>query len=223
MTMPPWSYTALDCFENCPKQYHSRYVLKRKSPETEQTKHGTEVHGALELRVRDGKPLPEAYRGYEPLAGAIAKQKDLGRAVTCEMPLAIDKEFKPCDFFGKNVWGRGKADLVVRNDPKAWVGDWKTGKVREKEFQVKIFAAFIFKMLPQIQTVTANNIWLAADKLGQTYTFERHQEPAIWNEILHKINRIELAFEKDAFNAKPSGLCGWCEVLDCPYNPKGGR
>jgi hypothetical protein len=219
MNIPPWSYTALDTFENCPKQYYHRYILKEKAKETEQMKHGTTVHTALEERLKDKKVLPVAYGGWEHFCNAIEKHR-LGAELQTELELALDAQFKPCSFFGVNVWGRGKADVAIIKGDRAWVGDWKTGKTREKEFQVKVFGAFLFKMFPQLNTINANNIWLQENKLGTTYTFLKHQEPLIWNEILHKINRIELAAEKNAFNAKPSGLCGWCDVKSCVHNQR---
>lgn len=218
MKIPPWSYSAIDTFDNCPKQYYHRYILKEKSPETEQMKHGTSVHTALENRLKINTPLPEAYGAYEGYCIAITKNAD-GKTLETEKELSLDDKFNPCGFFSKNVWGRGKADVVIHKNDKAWVGDWKTGKQREKDFQVKVFGAFIFKMLPEIQQITANNIWLQDGKLGQTYTFYRHQEPLMWNEILHKINRIDLAAERGTFDPKPSGLCGWCDV-SCVHNPR---
>ena len=218
-TIPPWSYSALSTFENCPKQYYHRYILREKEPETEVTKHGTAVHKALEDRLRDHvkKPLPDAYATYEKLAGGVEKAAE-GGLLMVELPLALDKSFQPCHFFGKEVWGRGKADVCILKGKKLWTGDWKTGKVREKIFQLQIFAAFLFKMFPLVDEIHANNLWLQANKIGENYKFTRAGESSIWQEILHKIGRVELAAEKDSFEPKQSGLCGFCSVKTCPHN-----
>ena len=135
-TIPPWSYSALSCFENCPKQYYHRYILREKEPETEVAKHGTEVHKALEERLKDHvkKPLPIAYIPYEKMARSVEKAAE-GGLLMIELPLALDKVFNPTGFFDKNVWGRGKADVVILKGKKLWTGDWKTGKVREVELK----------------------------------------------------------------------------------------
>lgn len=217
-SIPPWSYSALSTFENCPKQYYHKYILKEKEPDTEATRHGTEVHTALEDRLKKKKILPTAYSHYERLAGSVEKAAE-GGGLMVELPLAVDKEFKPTGFFDRDVWGRGKADVVIKKDHKLWVGDWKTGKIREKSFQVSVFAAFLFKMFPLVQVIHANNLWLQAGKIGENYKFSREGEPGIWQEILHKIGRMELASEKKRFDPKQSGLCGYCPVKSCQFNP----
>ncbi len=218
MKIPPWSYSALECFDTCPKRYYHRYILKEKEPENESNKHGTEVHKALEERVKDKKPLPKPYYMYEKFAKSVEKAGQ-GGVVMVEYPLAITKDFRPCDFFGADVWGRGKADVVVHKGSKMWIGDWKTGKVREKLFQIQVFAGFLFKLFPEVEEIHGNNIWLQAGKIGDAYSFTREKgEPIIWQDILYKISRIELAARKDSFDPKPSGICGFCYVKTCPHN-----
>ncbi|MDE2097888.1 MAG: PD-(D/E)XK nuclease family protein [Patescibacteria group bacterium] len=216
-TIPPWSYSAINTFDTCPKQYYHRYILKEKDPQTEVMLHGIEVHRALEYRLRDKKPLPEYLLPHEKLVLSIEKAAH-GGDVHAELPLAITKDFTPCGFFDADVWGRGKADIVVQKKNKLWVGDWKTGKVREKKFQVQVFAAFIFKMFPEAEIVYANNLWLQENKIGENYLFTREGEKALWADILYKISRIEQAYEKNKFDPKPSGLCGSCPVKSCPHN-----
>ena len=141
-----------------------------------------------------------------------------GGLLMVELPLAIDKFFVPTGFFSNNVWGRGKDDIVILKGKKLWTGDWKTGKVRENSFQLKVFAGFLFKLYPQVEEIHANNIWLQSGKIGDSYKFLRSEESSIWQEILHKIGRIETAFEKDSFEPKQSGLCSFCSISSCPHN-----
>lgn len=222
ISIPPWSYSALSTFEICPKQYYHKYILKEKEPETAVTVHGTEVHKALEERLRDKKPLPVHYKEYESLAGSIEKFAE-GGELFVEYPLALGKDFKPVGFFDGGVWGRGKADVVIKKGPKLWVGDWKTGKIREKGFQMSVFAAFLFKMFPGVTDIFGNNIWLNDNKLGTNYKFSRHGVDQLWLDILYKIGRIELVAERENFPPKQSGLCGWCSVKSCPFNTNQGE
>lgn len=217
ITLPPWSYSSINCFETCPKQYYHKYILKQKEPISVHAKNGTNTHTALEHRLRDKKPLDVAYSPYEKLVGSVEKAATGGELLV-EVPLAITKEFTPCGFFDRNVWGRGKADIVIKKLPRMWVGDWKTGKIREKKFQVQVFAGFLFKMYPEAEEIHANNLWLNDGKVGESYRFTKEGESSIWQEILYKLGRIELAASKDKFDPKPSGLCKMCFVKDCPFN-----
>ena len=217
MIIPPWSYSALDCFDNCPRMYKWRYILKNKSPDTTATKNGTEVHLALEERVRDNRKLPMPLVGFEPLAASVAQLKHKAD-VRVEQAVALDEKMAPCGFFDKNVWGRGKIDLLAVQNDKAWIGDWKTGKVREKPFQVSVFAAFVFKIFPQINAITANNLWLNVGKVGQKYSFLRENLDLLWSEILRKIYAVEDCARRDNFPEKPSGLCGYCNDTTCKFN-----
>lgn len=217
MVIPPWSYTALSCFENCPKQYYHRYILKEKEPESEQMRHGVLVHRALEERVRDGVPIPQAYARFEPLAARVALTKGAPRVtVEVEKPFGVDETLAVCDFFSPKVWGRGKVDVVICKENTATILDWKTGKKRDNDSQLKIFAAFIFNAHPSVEVVYAANIWLEHGGPGQR--FEYRDSHALWAEIVRRVNRIVTAAEKEAFDPKPSGLCAYCPVTSCPHN-----
>ena len=63
-----WSFSALDTFKTCPRQYEAKYVSKSVQEEkSEQMLWGERVHKAFELRQLDGTPLPAGlerrYRG----------------------------------------------------------------------------------------------------------------------------------------------------------------
>jgi RecB family exonuclease len=219
--LPPWSYSSLEKFENCPKQWYHKYILKEKEPDTVHTRYGTLVHTGLENRMRDKTPLPNELRRYETMASSIEKSAEAENAeLFVELEMAVDKEFKPVGFWDEAVWGRGKLDIGVKNGPKMWIGDWKTGKVREKAFQVSVFAAFLFKLFLDLEEIHANNIWLQSGRIGESYRFTRQSSEApVWQEIMRKIGRIELAAERGRFDPKQSGLCAYCPVKSCAYNP----
>jgi hypothetical protein len=220
--LPPWSYSSLEKFENCPKQWYHRYILKEKEPDTVHTQYGTMVHTDLENRLRNKTPLENELRRYEPLVSSIEESGE-GGELYVELPLALDKDFKPVGFWDSSVWGRGKLDVGVKKGPKMWLGDWKTGKVREKAFQVSIFAAFLFKMFLDLEEIHANNIWLQPGRIGESYKYTRSSsEHPLWTEIVRKIGRVELAAERGRFDPKQSGLCAYCPVKSCTFNPNRG-
>lgn len=221
--IPPWSYTALSTFENCPRQYYRRYILKEKEPETSEMKWGNEVHKQLEERLKFDKPLPEGMRQWEPLAGSV-KKAARGKDLQTEFGFGVESDLKPCDFFSKRVWGRGKADILVVDDTAAWIGDWKTGKPREKEFQLGVFAGFVFAWYPRVKRIAANNLWLKEHKAGPTYYFSRENDMAtIWAAIHSRVKQIEACMNAGSWPERPSGLCGWCHDKTCKHNPHKDR
>jgi hypothetical protein len=46
----------------------------------------------------------------------------------CEYKMGLTENLEPCDFFAKDVWFRGAADLIILDEEAetAWVIDYKT-------------------------------------------------------------------------------------------------
>lgn len=119
-----WSFSSLGTFESCPRMWQSKYVDKTyKEPPQAHLEHGIRVHSALEHRVKDGTPLPEDLIQHEKYVQAFNAFP--AKAVLTEVKLGLTKDFKPCEFFAKDVWWRGVVDIALLNDKKAWVGDYK--------------------------------------------------------------------------------------------------
>jgi hypothetical protein len=112
----------------------------------------------------------------------------------------------------KNVWCRGIIDIGVVGSKKAYLLDWKTGKHKPNSDQLMLFAALAFAYYPWIEKVVCGFIWLKDSKFDkEIYTREQIQE--IWSEFLPRVDRLEIAFNEDKWQAKPSGLCrNWCPV-----------
>ena len=223
VTLPPWSYTAIDTFDTCPYQYHWKFILKNKEPATEEMLEGRRVHDALEKRVAANVALPAPYAKYDPLCQSIIRGAEAaGGEIRTELKVGLNRELKPCDFFDKQVYGRGALDVTVMTPPKnpdlVFIGDWKTGKTREKDFQVKIFALFGFLTWPSLTRVDACNIWLPTLKVGQRYRFFREDVPRIWSEMYIKLSAMEMAAATDNWVKRQSPLCAWCPVKDCEFN-----
>jgi hypothetical protein len=209
-----WSFSNLDMFGNCPRQFKHKHILKEKEPETEASIYGTRVHKSFEERLRDDKPLTSDLQKFEPLCMSI-KAKGVPLV---EQRMGIARDGSATSFFGKDVWGRGVIDVALVGEKAAWVGDWKTGKKREKSEQQKVFSLFLFHTYPQLETVKGNYIWLQNNEIGNTYTFRREDVPLMWKELLPRIEAVHGAIEKDSFPPKPSGLCrGWCGVSSCEF------
>jgi hypothetical protein len=212
MTIPAWTYSQLDKFETCPRQfYHVRVKRDVTEPPTEHTIWGEKVHSALEHRVESGTPLPEGMQQWEPLARKIASMPG---AKLCEQKMAVDKNFQPTDW--SNAWSRGIADVLVVHKDKAAVMDYKTGK-RKLTDQLTLYAAYTFAKYPEVNTVTTGFVWLKDKKIDRE-SFDRADNAKIWQNFLPRVRKLEIAYEKDAWPCRPSGLCrGWCPVKTCEF------
>jgi len=210
--MQPWSYSHLDKFETCPKQfYHVKVAKDIVEPPTMHTDWGHTVHSAVEARVRDGTPLPDGMTQWESIVGQIAA---LPGEMHAEVKLAVDSAFQPADW--DTAWSRGIIDLMILTETQAAVIDWKTGKYKPSE-QIALYVAYVFAHFPQVMEVSGMYVWLKERKLSIS-KYKRSDVAAIWQDMLPRIARLEGAYEQDKWPPKPSGLCnGWCPVRSCQY------
>lgn len=219
MKKPAWSFSSLNQFVNCPRQYQLLRVTKEvKQVESTEMKWGNEVHKHLENRVKDGTPLPDSLSHLE---GLVRKILHYEGEVHTEKQLCINEEFKPIGWFDKDAWCRGIVDIGVRQGKRYWVGDYKTGKRRPDSDQLMLFAALVLHHNPDIDTVRTSYIWLK-DRSIDTERYTREQLPEIWQHFMPKITRLEKAYEQDKWQSKPSGLCSWCPVTKahCEFSKK---
>ena len=212
--MKAHSYSSLTKFETCPHQFYRVKVVKDViEPSTEHTEWGTRVHLALEERVRDKKPLPDWAAQWEPLVGKFDAH---GTKVFCELEMGLTRSFKPTGFDSDDCWYRGIIDVGV-DGRRAFLGDYKTGKIKEDHDQLKLFAATYMCSNEHVDSCLTKYFWL---KFGKSSKLEvpRTEVPVIWQEFLPRFHRLEAAFEKDKWLKNPSGLCrGWCPVRDCEH------
>ena len=77
--------------------------------------------------------------------------------------------------------------------------------------------AEIVSIGPEVEEVTTGFIWLK-DKKVDKEVFKREQLHEIWQGFLPRVIKLESAYDRDSWPARPSGLCkGWCHVRECPH------
>jgi hypothetical protein len=211
--MKAWTFSQLEKYQTCPKQfYHLRVIRDTEDPPTDATRWGEEVHTAFENRINEGTPLPV---GMEQWEGFARKLISLQGTKYAEVELAVDNNFKPCDW--NNAWSRGIVDLLIIHGSSAVVLDYKTGK-RKPSHQLSLYAGYVFAHYPEVNKVTTIFAWLKDKKLDQE-TFTRDSVAEIWQAFLPTVRKLELAHEHNQWPARPSGLCrNWCNVLSCTHN-----
>ena len=227
-----WSHSALGDFDTCPYQYAAKRVYKTAPyEETEATIWGTRVHKVAEdlvngVAVND----PEVEKLVKPYTDLFLKQKETAEVLT-EHKMGLTEGWKPCDFMAPDVCGRVISDVLVLRGDEAFVYDYKGGKRRDKNGNLKTISntQLIINSLsvaihfPHITRFSGKYIYLGeADPQHRTpgmAPMERKDLLPHLQELQAKIKRVKEAVEYDNFAFRPSGLCrAYCPSYDCPHN-----
>ena len=217
-----WSHSSLKDYEGCPRRYYEAKVLKKYPfTDTQATIYGKELHEAAEFYIKDDKPLPQQFAFVKDTLDALKAKPD---RKLCEHKMGIRADLSPCDFFDKDVWCRGIADLLIVNDDNltARVIDYKTGnnKYPDRE-QLKLMALMVFAHFPHIRRVEGALLFVVKDDIAKA-SFMVGEAEEYWWDYRERVARIEQAHESGVWNPKPTPLCGWCPCTDCEYNKKRG-
>lgn len=214
-----WSHSSLKDFESCQRKYHQTKVLKLYPfKETEQILYGKELHKAAEDYVRDGKPLPEQFAFIKDMLDTLTKKP--GRKLA-EHQMALTADLQPCDWFAKDVWVRGVADLLIVDDDNltAWVVDYKTGnnKYPDRD-QLVLMSLMVFILFPHIRKVNSALLFVLKNDMVKMQ-MHRDQAEQFWWKYRERTARIEACHDTGVWNPKQSPLCKrHCPVVTCEFN-----
>lgn len=230
----PWSHSAMSDFLNCPKQYfHKRVAKDVVDVQGDAALWGDQVHKFFEASILQatghraeadriwatlilqGVDPTETFKIYTPYLQAVL---DLDHdTILPERQYAIGKDLKPCDWFDKEVWCRGIIDVLLVKGDRAYALDWKTGKRKLGNKQLKLFALLVFLHHPEIISVKTGFIWLKEGKRDYE-TFHRSEESELWQAFVGDLAQYNAAFKADVWTPRKSGLCrGWCPVTSCEF------
>lgn len=210
-----WSFSALDTFKNCPRQYEAKYVSKTVQEEkSEQMLWGERVHKAFELRQLDGTTLPAGLEQHEEY---MRKLEALPGIHNVEQKIALDRKRQPCNFFASDVWFRGIIDYIKVDSATAYLVDYKTGKPHQKMDQLMLFALHTFALYPDVNRVSVRFYW--TQTLTETRAaYTRDESSALWAKFIPDLRQYAEAFKTNTWQPRQSGLCnGWCLVKECEF------
>jgi hypothetical protein len=211
-----WSFSSLKQYTNCPKQYHEIRVLKNYTvKENEAMMYGKAVHEALELYVKENKPLPKNYLRFKPMVDTLLKIEG-DKYPEYEMALTHSKE--PCDFHSEDRWVRGIADLVIVDGDTAYVVDYKTGSNRYPDpKQLRLMSLMMFTHFPDIQRVKGGLLFVMKNSFI-TEEYLRKDMDKSWGMFEQSLKRLDTSYENNTWQANPTPLCKWCSVVTCDFN-----
>ena len=221
--MVAWSYSSIKTFDQCPKKYFHLKVAKdvQDTPGPEAI-YGTQVHKAAEDYIKLGTPVPPKYGVIKETVEALelfpgTKHTELRLGVS-----KADTGYAPTTFFGKDVWWRGIVDLLIINDNRAWIVDYKTGKNAKYADmkQLDLMAGAIFVHYPEIEIIKSGLAYVASSEFPKKTHHKEHLE-AYLSVFDPQLDQLEAALDNGIWNAKTSPLCGWCPVRSCEHwNPR---
>jgi hypothetical protein len=217
--MTAWSYSSIKTFDQCPKKYfHLKVVKDVKDDPGEAAVYGTAVHEAAELFVKDGTPIPDKFAFMRPIVKPLAAKQGVKHT---ELKLGVrkaDAGFEPCGFFDKDVWYRGIVDLLIVDDTKGWMVDYKTGKNAKYADmkQLDLMAGALFIKHPELETIKSALAYVVSQEFpNKTHT--RDKLDAYMSVFDDQLDQLDAAMENGVWNAKTSPLCGWCPVTSCEH------
>lgn len=212
-----YSFSGIKSFKNCQRQYYETKVLKKYPfPETEAILYGKDVHKALEDYINEGIPLGKHSR-FKGVADALNNIK--GEKLT-EYEMGLDESLNPCGFNDENCFIRGIADLIIIDGGNgvAHIFDYKTGSAKYPDTdQLELMALMVFRHFPNIAKVKAGLLFIVHDTIISA-EYEKKDAKKKWLGWLQKIEVMEQAAQSNVYQENPSGLCGWCVVVECPHH-----
>lgn len=211
-----WSYSKLKNFETCPKRYYNVDVAKIvKEEESEQLQYGNALHKALADAISGKADLPKPFSGFQSWVDKVTRTSG---QILVEQQLAIRQDLGPTEWFGKDAWYRGIADVIKIAGPVAVVLDWKTGKILEDGVQLALMAQCVFAHHPAIKKIRTEFVWLKEDATTRA-DFAREDMVKVWAGLLPRVKQLEDAHTGAMFPPKPGHLCRkWCPVTSCPHH-----
>ena len=229
-TIPTWSFSRVQDFEQCKHRAKLKYLDKIPEPERPlppgKTEHandrGTRIHDAAERYVRGGIELiPELQKfktEFEKLKALFAAGK-----VSLEGEWAMDRGWNPVAWKSSDAWLRLKLDaMVMLSKTEAVVIDYKTGRrfgneVKHAE-QTQLYQLVTFLRYPELETIHTELWYPDVDELA-TATYTRNQGLRFKRSFEQRGDAMTTCID---FPANPNIFsCKWCPFKGTEHCDKG--
>ena len=103
----PWSFSKIKDFEQCPKQYYHKHILKEVPfVQTEAILYGNEFHKMAEDFIGKDTPVPAKFSYAKK---ALTSLKNSRGEKLCEIKMGLTENLEACSFYASDVWFRGVA------------------------------------------------------------------------------------------------------------------
>lgn len=233
--VPVWSFSMISHFEECPYRVALMKIDKVEQVQSSAGSRGDAIHKAAERYIRgeddelevvwpDNVPQSkQKVPGFDVYADELDRLRSLyaDGAVEVEQNWGFTRQWTTTDFFGSNVWGRMKLDVLIHEDEtSAEIIDWKSGKKFGNEFkhgsQAIFYAVGAFRRYPALEFVKSRFIYVdQGEELEKS--FPRPRAELLGQRA--EARALALTTAKH-FPPKPQvGRCKYCPVSEhCEYS-----
>lgn len=200
-----WSFSRYNVFAQCPGKAKLLYIEKMKEPSSAALENGTAKHAEMENFLKGRQPLPDwVHAKVVDFCVKLAAEKP-----AAELEVAFNREWKPVDWFSKDAWARIKIDALSKQGDTVRIIDWKTGKVRDGEYdeQLELYALTALLMFPTVNLVSSALVFVDHGVVIQGEQFTREDLSTL---LKRWEDRVTPMLEGTEFPYTPNSYCKWC-------------
>lgn len=233
------SWSRLSTYMQCPRKFQLSYITKsfREEEKSIHLVKGEQLHAQMEdyILARNGhKVMP---LGFSPEVKQslpyVDKLFTLFDAIHPEAQVACDLEWKPAEWFGKNVAWRAIWDASALSPNKCFIADWKSGKVYpygEGFGQLHLSSVIALERWPELPEVTSAYVYLehkvvtpikVARKAGRTTADGKpiHHLAEVKQYFVNWFEKVQM---EKAWEPIPNDNCRYCQATraQCKYSRK---
>lgn len=200
-----WSYSALSCYETCPRQFKFRYVEKRDEPKGPQMQRGITIHDqAAKFLAGETDVFPTSCAHFRDEFYELREFLPI-----VEQKWAFDERWRQTTWMAKTVKCRMVLDVgLVYSDNTAEVIDHKTGKRYDDDYrtQMGLFAAGMVKKFPYLTNVTAR-LWYLDENHEEIEEFTKAEALEILDDLTE---RADTMLNDRRWVPSPNFKCRFC-------------
>lgn len=207
------SYSRLAEWRNCAYMAYHKFVLRTvRFEENDAAKEGTRIHEAFAKRLKTGNELPADLKRFEPMLWDLLLQPG---EMFVEHDMTLDVNLQPCAATDwDNAFIRAKQDVIIVNGTVGWMGDWKSGKPKPDETQLRMASLLGFELFPQVDRWTTSYIWVMYNNKPDTESYDREDREKLWEPLFEEFQQIQEMYIKGHWPANPKAtwVCKYCAV-----------
>ena len=197
-----FSNSSIKTYEQCPYKYKLTRIEHKQEPSGDAANRGKMIHSEFEDALTKLMLIPDERKGWVPYLDTL-----VGKNTQAEVEFAVTKDWQACDFKDPMAWLRGIIDALYFQGTAAHILDWKTGKERDYEDQLKLYAAAVLTIYPKVEQVSMEICYIDLNKHVNHGIMLREHLPDMQAWVDNRITKIE---RDDIFAPKPSLGCKWC-------------
>lgn len=214
-----YSFSKIDKFKFCKKEYHYRYILRLKQNPKKFFEKGSYFHYILEHYPG---PYPKFEFKLSKKADIQEYQKLFKSIFNDDIKSYLKEEnVREIRFELDEIPLMGYIDYLAElKESILTIIDWKSGKVYENKTseQLSLYALWVFlnPLFNHIDTVDCFYYYIEHD-VKKRHTFTRKEAESLKNKLLDDINKIE---QETKYPRTVTKNCSWCDHFkECqPYN-----